>query len=56
MPLQEALFAVRREAYPRYKRERVQNHVVLKMEAICSSETSVLTRATQYKVPADVYH
>jgi hypothetical protein len=52
----EALFAARCEAYPRYDLGRFESHVNLKMEAICSSEMSVLTTATWYKVPEERFN
>jgi hypothetical protein len=54
--LQEALFTVRREAYPSYELGRFKSLVALKMEAIWPTETSVLTTATRYKVPEDISH
>jgi hypothetical protein len=54
--VQEALFAVRREEYPRYKLGRFKVLVAFKKEAISSSETSVLTTAIRCKVPKDVYN
>jgi hypothetical protein len=50
----EDLLAVCREAYPHYELGRSKSLVTLKMEAIYSSETSVLTRATRCKVPKDI--
>jgi hypothetical protein len=50
----EALFVVRREAYPRNELERFAILVTLKMDTTCSSETSVLTRTTRCKVPKDM--
>jgi hypothetical protein len=46
----EALFAVRREAYPHYELARFKSLVNLKMEALSSFETSVLTRATRRNI------
>jgi hypothetical protein len=44
--VQQAHFAVRREAYPCYELGRFKSLVNLKMGAIYSSETSVLNRST----------
>jgi hypothetical protein len=55
VPLQEALFADRREAYPRYELGRFKNLVALRMNVICSSEMSLLAGATRYKVPKDIH-
>jgi hypothetical protein len=49
------LSAVRREAYPRYELQKSKSLANLKMEATYSFETSVLTRATRYKVPGDIF-
>jgi hypothetical protein len=49
--VQEALFAVRREEYPRYELRRFKILVTLMMEVIYSSETSVPSTVTRYKVP-----
>jgi hypothetical protein len=54
--MQEALFPIHRGAYPHYELRRFKNLVTLKMEAICSSETLFLTRATWYEVPEDLFH
>jgi hypothetical protein len=43
--MKEAVFTASREAYHRYELGRFKILVILKKEAICSSETSV------YKVP-----
>jgi hypothetical protein len=45
---------VSREACSLYELGRFKNLVTLKMEMICYSETSVLTRATRCKVPKDI--
>jgi hypothetical protein len=52
--VQEAFFTLLREAYLCCKLRRFKD--TLKMEAIYSSKMSVLTRATQYKVPEDMNH
>jgi hypothetical protein len=39
--VQGTIFAVRREAYPRYELGRSKNLVTMKMKAICSSEHAV---------------
>jgi hypothetical protein len=44
--LPEALFARHLEAYPRYDIGSLKNRVTLKIEAICSSETSVISTYT----------
>jgi hypothetical protein len=49
------LFAFRREAYLRYDLGRFDRLVTQKMEAIYSSETSDLTKATQYTVPKEMF-
>jgi hypothetical protein len=49
--VKEALFAVHREVLPRYELGVFKNLYILKMEVICSSETSVLSRATRCKFP-----
>jgi hypothetical protein len=49
--IQGAVFAVHCKAYPRYELGRLKILFTLKMEAICSSEASVLTGATRHKVP-----
>jgi hypothetical protein len=53
IPLQEALFPVRREIHPRCE----QGRLILftpKMEAICPHKTSVLTGATwRHDIPED---
>jgi hypothetical protein len=54
--VQEAHFAVRRKAYPLYELRSFKSLVTLKIEAICSSETTVLTRATLHKIPKDIYN
>jgi hypothetical protein len=46
----------KRVSYTVSPQARFKSLVTLKMEAICSSETSVITRATRYKVPEDIYH
>jgi hypothetical protein len=46
---------VRREAYRRCELARFESVITLNMEAICSSETSVLTTATWCKVPKDIF-
>jgi hypothetical protein len=47
--LQEALFFVRLEVHPTVNEE----FFTLKMEAICFSQSSVLTRATRSHIPED---
>jgi hypothetical protein len=49
----EVLFAVLREVYPRYEVRRAKSLVALKMEAICFSETSVLSGDTCYKCTSE---
>jgi hypothetical protein len=49
--LQEALFVVHREGYSRYVLGSFKSPFTLKMEAVYSSETSVLlTRSTRHHV------
>jgi hypothetical protein len=54
--VQEALFTIHFKAHPCYELGRFKSLVTLKMEAICSSEMSVLTTAIQHKVPEDIFH
>jgi hypothetical protein len=54
--VKEAPFAVRPEAYPLSELRRFKFLVTLKMEAICSSETSVLTRVTLYNISKDIHN
>jgi hypothetical protein len=54
VPLLEAPFAVCHEECPRYDLGRFRSVVTLKMTAIHSSETSVITIATRFKVPKDI--
>jgi hypothetical protein len=56
VPLQEALFGVRCEAYTRCEQGRLKSFLALKMKAICSSETSFLTMAKRCKIPKDIRH
>jgi hypothetical protein len=53
--MQEALFAVRREARTRYELGKSKILLTLK-KTTCSSETSVLTRATRYEVSEDTFN
>jgi hypothetical protein len=53
LPFQEDLFTVRLEACLPYDLGRLKSLVTLKMEATCSSETSVLTGATRRHISED---
>jgi hypothetical protein len=53
--MHKAPFTVCCKAYPRYELERFKSLITLQMKVICSSETSVLTTATSYKVPDDIF-
>jgi hypothetical protein len=54
--VQKAPFAVRLEKHPRCDLGRSKSLGTLKMEAVYSSETSVLTRVTRCNVSKDIYH
>jgi hypothetical protein len=54
--MQEALFTVHCEAYPRCKLGRFKSFITLKMEAICFSETLALTTDTWCNISKDIHH
>jgi hypothetical protein len=56
VPLQEALFAVLREAYLRCKLGRLKSPATLKMEAISSPGTSILTTVTRCNISKEIHH
>jgi hypothetical protein len=56
VPLQEALLLVRRVAYPHYELGRFKRLITLKVEAVCSSVTSLLPTVKRYEVPGDICH
>jgi hypothetical protein len=43
------------EAYPHYDLGKFKSFITMQMEALCFSITSVLTTATWYKVPGDIF-
>jgi hypothetical protein len=52
--VQEAFFAV--QAYPRCELGRFKSLITLKIEAVCSSRMSVLSKATQCNISKDTHH
>jgi hypothetical protein len=55
IPLQEVLFPVHREVHPRCKSSYSESFG-LKMEVVCSSETSVLTITTPHRHIQKIAH
>jgi hypothetical protein len=54
--MQEALFTLRREAYPPYELGKFKSVVTLKKALICSYISLVLTRTTRYKISVGTYN
>jgi hypothetical protein len=53
--VQEAFFATHLEAYLQCDLGRLKSLIILKMEAICSSDTSVVARSIWCNISKDIH-